>query len=298
MKRLIACLCLLVLLVGCTPARVSDDRLQIVVTLFPVYDWVRNLLGERADDVTLTLLTDSTDWHSYQPSSADMVLIANCDLFLHLGGSADAWATSALTSTPNPGRTALNLMEIMGDDRLPLDGHEHVFDEHIWLSLKNADKLCRAIADALSDLEPGLTAGQEHYLQKIHALDQQYQQTLRRAKGNTLVFADRYPFRYLAADYNLTCHAAFDGCSGETRADFDTVIRLATVLDQQQLSSVLILETRDSAIADAVIANTLSKNQSILVMDSMQSVTDLSTDYLTVMEKNLSVIQGALSCHA
>ncbi len=297
MKRLIACFCLLVLLSGCTPAQVSDDRLQIVVTLFPVYDWVRNLLGERVDDVTLTLLADNTDWHSYQLSSADMVLIADCDLFLYLGGNSDAWAASALESTPNPNRITLNLMEIIGDDRLPLDEHGHVFDEHIWLSLKNTDKLCRAIADALTALDPGLAAGQELYLQNIHALDQQYQQALRLANNHTLVFADRYPFRYLAADYNLTCYAAFDGCSGETRADFDTVIRLASVIDQQQLTTVLILETHDSAIANSVIANTSTKNQSILVMDSMQSVTDLSTDYLMVMRKNLSVLQGALSCH-
>ncbi len=294
MKRMIACLCLLMLLSGCMPASAPDDRLQIVVTVFPVYDWVRNLLGERADDVALTLLTDGTDWHSYQLSSADMVRIADCDLFLYLGGSSDAWAVSALESTPNPKRMTLNLMEIMGDDRLPLNEHKHEYDEHIWLSLKNADKLCRAIADALTDLEPGLAAGQEHYLQQIHALDQQYRSTLLLAEGNTLVFADRFPFRYLAADYDLSCYAAFDGCSGETQADFDTVIQLASVIDALDLQAVLILETNHTSIAASVLANTAAKNQQILVVDSMQSVTDLTTDYLTVMEDNLTVIQGAL----
>lgn len=295
MKRIITCLCLLVLLTGCTPASTTNDRTQIVVTVFPVYDWVRNLLGERADEVELTLLADDgTDWHSYQLSSADMVRIADCDLFLYLGGSSDAWAASALESTPNPNRTTLNLMEIMGADLLPLDEHEHEYDEHIWLSLKNADKLCRAIADALTGIEPGLAAGQEHYLQHIDLLDQQYQTTLLLSEGNTLVFADRYPFRYLAADYDLTCLAAFDGCSSEIQADFDTVIHLASAIDQENLTAVLILETQDTSIAESVIANTSTKDQQILVIDSMQSVTDLSTDYLTVMEKNLTVIQGAL----
>ncbi len=295
MKRMIACLCLLALLVGCTPASVSDDRLQIVVTVFPIYDWVRNLLGERADDVALTLLVDSgTDWHSYQPSSADMVHMADCDLFLYLGGSSDAWAASALESTPNPRRTVLNLMEILGDDRLPLDKHAHEYDEHIWLSLKNADKLCHAIADVLADLDPRLPAGQEHYRQQIQALDQQYQTTLLSAERSTLVFADRYPFRYLAADYDLTCYAAFDGCSGETQADFDTVIRLASVIDELGLTAILILETGNLSIASAVSANTTAKNQQIRILNSMQSVTDLTTDYLTVMKDNLTVIQGAL----
>ncbi len=294
MKRLISCLCLLVLLVGCAPPSLPDDQLQIVVTVFPIYDWVRNLLGERADDAALTLLADSSDWHSYQLSSADMVHIADCDLFIYLGGSSDAWATSALESTPNPNRTALNLMEIMGDDLLPLDEHEHEYDEHIWLSLKNADKLCRAIANALTDLEPSLAAGQEQYLQQIQALDQQYQATLLAAESNTLVFADRYPFRYLAADYDLSCYAAFDGCSGETQADFDTVIQLAAVIDALDLPAVLILETNNTSIATSVLANTEAQNRQILVINSMQSVSDLTTDYLTVMEENLTVIQGAL----
>ncbi len=294
MKRLIACLCLLVLLAGCTPPSLPDDRPQIVVTVFPVYDWVRNLLGERADDVALTLLADGTDWHSYQLSSADMVRIADCDLFIYLGGSTDAWAASALASTPNSNRTTLNLMEIMGDDLLPLDEHDHEYDEHIWLSLKNADNLCRAISNTLTNLQPGLAAGQEHYLQQIHALDLQYQAALLQAEGNTLVFADRYPFRYLAADYGLSCYAAFDGCSGETQADFDTVIQLASVIDALDLPAVLILETNHTSIAASVLANTTDKNQNILIVDSMQSVTDLSTDYLTVMKENLTVIQGAL----
>ncbi len=295
MKRMIACLCLLVLLVGCAPTSVTDDRLQIVVTVFPVYDWVRNLLGARAADVALTLLADgSTDWHSYQLSSADMVRIADCDLFLYLGGSSDAWAASALESTPNPNRTVLNLMEILGDDRLPLDEDAHEYDEHIWLSLKNADKLCRAIADVLTALEPSLAAGQDHYLQQIQTLDQQYQATLLSTERNTLVFADRYPFRYLAADYDLTCYAAFDGCSDEAQADFDTVIRLASVIDALELTTILILETGNTSIATAVLANTATKHQQILVIDSMQSITDLTTDYLTVMKDNLTVIQGAL----
>ena len=501
MKRIICALLALTLaagfLAGCGKHTARDTEkentgLRIVTTIFPAYDWVRTLLGGKAEEAELTMLLDNgVDLHSYQPTAEDMVRIADCDLFIHVGGESDAWVDAALEGTANPNRRVINLMDVLRDsikteearpgmqaehghhhgysrfadsdvqdrtladwtgswqsvysflqdgtldavmarkaengnktaeeyrdyyqtgyqtdvEKINIDGetgtmefirngvsakaayqyrgyqvydyasgsrgvryffeaaggdkaapryvqfsdhgiapgkaeHFHIYsgndgfdalsqemenwptyypselsggeiaaemleheqkeyDEHVWLSLKNARTLCSAIAAALGELDPdnqqAYAAGAADYLAQLDALDARYQQAAEQAARNTLLFADRFPFRYLVDDYGLNYYAAFAGCSAESEASFETVSFLAGKVDALKLPVVLTIEGQQHKIAQTVVQNTREKNQAILSMDSMQGTTAADAaggvTYLSVMERNLLTLQQAL----
>lgn len=273
----------------------SSDEIKIVSTIFPAYDWVREILGEETDGVALSLLVkNGVDLHSYQPSAEDIVTISDCDVFLYVGGESDAWVQDALSASGKEDRVEIDLLEVLEDDP--------EMDEHVWLSLENAEILCTHIEEKLALLCPEqagtYAANLTAYMEKLHALDEQYRQMVEEAPRDTLVFGDRFPFRYLFDDYGIECHAAFTGCSAEAEVSFDTVISLAQKIDALQLPYVLVSETSDQTLAQTIIQSTKEKNQKILVLDSMQSVTEEQIDtgvtYFSVMEENLDVLGSAL----
>ena len=185
-----------------------------------------------------------------------------------------------------------------------MEGHDHEeeADEHIWLSLKNAKTLVGAISDALQELDPDnkdtYAANAAAYIEKLSTLDGAYQSAVDGAAHKTVLFGDRFPFRYLVDDYGLGYYAAFVGCSAETEASFETISFLAKKVDELKLPCVLTIEGAQHKIAETIVQNTTSKNQKVLTMDSMQSTTSKDvkngTTYLSVMEKNLSVLKEAL----
>lgn len=180
--------------------------------------------------------------------------------------------------------------------------HEEEADEHVWLSLKNAKTLVGAISDALQELDPDnkgiYAANAAAYIEKLSALDGAYQSAVDGAARKTVLFGDRFPFRYLVDDYGLSYYAAFAGCSAESEASFETVSFLAKKVDELKLPCVLTIEGKNHKIAETIVENTAEKNQKILTMDSMQSTTseDVAngTTYLSVMEQNLSMLKEAL----
>lgn len=329
MKKTISILLALALSAGsfaaCSTAPAPEnggEKLRIVTTIFPEYDWVREILGERADHAELTmLLDDGVDLHSFQPTADDLVAISGADLFVYTGGESDSWVEDALAGAGNPDLVTLNLMDILGNgvkeeetvEGMQESGHDHHDgddddaaqhdgDEHIWLSLKHAATLCDSIAQALGTIDPGhretYAQNAARYLGKLKDLDQQYQAAVDAASTRTLLFADRFPFRYLADDYGLAYYAAFSGCSAETEASFETVAFLAGKVDELSLPCVLTIEGATHQIAETVVSSTDAKNQKILVLDSMQSVTaadvEAGATYLGIMEKNLETLKTAL----
>ena len=471
----------------------DDGKLRIVTTIFPEYDWVREILGDQADRADLTMLLDNgVDLHSYQPTADDIAKIADCDLFLYVGGESDEWVDDALKESTNPNQKVINLMEVLGgttkteeampgmqaeeghnhgyshfadsdvqdrtlsdwtgdwqsvypyleDDTLDqvmerkaengdktaeeyrsyyetgyktdvekivIDGnantmefvkngvsskatyqyksyqiydyesgnrgvryffeatsgdsgapkyvqfsdhgiapgkaeHFHIYagnggfdalseemenwptyypsdmtgdeiaedmleheekeyDEHVWLSLKNAKTLVGAIADALQELDPGnkdtYAANASAYIEELSTLDGAYQSAVDGAASKTVLFGDRFPFRYLVDDYGLRYYAAFAGCSAETEASFETVSFLAKKVDELGLPCVLTIEGKNHKLAETIVQSTAGKNQKVLTMDSMQSMTSKDAangaTYISVMEQNLSVLKEALS---
>lgn len=332
MKKILALLLALwipaAVLSGCAPQddSAASNKLNIVTTIFPAYDWVREILGDETDRAGITTLLDSgVNLHSYQPTVDDIVKISECDLFLYVGGESDGWVDDALKNAPNKDRKVIRLLDVLGDSAkaeetvagMQEEEHDHgeeahdheeeaEYDEHIWLSLKNAQVLVAAISEALQETDPArkdtYAANAAAYVEKLSALDGEYRAAVDSGKYKTLLFGDRFPFRYLADDYGLDYYAAFPGCSAETEASFETVSFLAGKMDALGLPCVLTIEGTQHKIAETVVQNTAQKNQQILTMDSMQAVTanDAASgvSYLSIMEKNLSVLKKALGQEA
>ena len=293
--------------------------LKIVTTIFPEYDWVREILGDKADHAEVTMLLDNgVDLHSYQPTADDIIKISDCDLFLYVGGESDGWVEDALKEATNQNMKVINLLDVLGEHVKEeevvegMEGEEEEeadeeegpeYDEHVWLSLKNAETLCNAITDALEEIDPAnkdaYAANAASYLEKLAALDGEYQTVVDNAARKTVLFGDRFPFRYLVDDYGLSYYAAFAGCSAETEASFETISFLAGKVNELGLPCVLTIEGAQHKIAETIVQNTTEKNQSILTLDSMQSTTSTDvangTTYLSVMESNLDVLKQALN---
>ncbi len=300
----------------------AGGRISVVCATFPAYDWVRQVVGEQAGSFEVTYLMDSgTDLHSYQPTVEDIAKVAEADLFVYVGGESDEWAADAVEAAANPGLRTVNMLEAVGDAAVEEEviegmqeeaeeGHsdESVeegpeYDEHVWLSLRNAQVLVDAIAGELATIDAQnasvYTANADAYKADLAALDARYADAVKAAAKDTVVFADRFPFRYLVDDYGLKYYAAFVGCSAETEASFETVAFLAKKVDELGLGSVLVIEKSDQGIARTVVETTQAKNQEILVMDSLQSATQAEADggktYLGAMEDNLAILAKALA---
>ena len=317
----------------------SKDSLRIVTTIFPEYDWVMNILGDNPADAEVTMLLDSgVDLHSFQPSADDILKISTCDLFIYVDGESDEWVGDALKEATNSDMLVVRLLEALGDSAKKEeiiegmqeddehdhgDGDEHdededghgededehgheedeaEYDEHVWLSLRNASALVQEISDAIQMLDPENAETYRDntaaYIAKLDALDEEYSTAIEAASFHTLLFGDRFPFRYLTDDHGLDYYAAFAGCSAETEASFETITFLSGKADELELPAVITIEGADHRVAETIVQNTKTKDQQILTLDSMQSVTakDVQdgTTYLSIMESNLEVLKEAL----
>lgn len=285
----------------------ADNSLKIVTTIFPTYDWLRQIVGDLDSQVEITLLVaNGLDLHSYQPAVEDIRKLSECDLIVYVGGESEEWVETALQEAVNPDMQALNLLSVLGDaamaEQTEQASAEPEYDEHVWLSLNNAALFCNTIAEKLADIDPDnaevYLTNAAAYQKKLALLDDDYKSAVASAPQKTLLFADRFPFLYLTEDYGLNWYAAFAGCSAETEASFATVQFLAEKIDELGLHNVLVIEKSDQRLAQTIVQNTQGKDQQILVMDSMQAVTskdiDEGANYLTIMEKNLAVLREAL----
>jgi len=284
--------------------------IRVTVSIFPVYDWTREITKDSSVDVAL-LMKKGIDLHNYQPSVSDIVRISESDIFIYIGGESDEWVEDALKNVTNENQIAINLLEILGnaakletqlegmqEDHAHEHEHESELDEHIWLSLRNAGILCRYIVAKLSEIDPShkkiYSQNLARYIKSLDELDKKYSDMINHSARKILLFADRFPFRYLADDYGLKCFAAFSGCSAETEASFETIKFLAEKTDEFNLPCVINIDGTRHNIARTVIASTKAKNQKILVLNSMQSG-DPGVSYLQVMSENLEILKEALN---
>ncbi|MCR4790447.1 MAG: metal ABC transporter substrate-binding protein [Treponemataceae bacterium] len=336
LKKILTAAAILAVLSGTAFAKT-----KVVTTIFPEYDWVKAVAGNTKDVEVTLLLGNGVDLHSYQPSIQDIAKISSADIFIYVGGESDGWVEDALKNARNKNMKVINLMETLGDkikeEELvegmqagedhdhdeheeeedhdhEAEGHHHhhhhhdsdeeeiEYDEHVWLSVRNAKIICGEIASALSEknaknadlYKTNLAA----YSAKLDDLDSRFTEAVKNGNKKTLLFGDRFPFRYFTDDYGLKYYAAFIGCSAETEASFETVIFLAKKVDEFKLNAVCKIEKGDGKIARTIVQNSKNKSVKILTLDSMQSVTTkdvkAGASYLNIMEKNLEVLIDAL----
>lgn len=469
----------------------KNDKIKVVTTIFPEYDWVREIAGENSNVDITTLLDNGVDLHSYQPTAEDIMKISSCDMFIYVGGESDEWVEDALKESVNKNMKVINLLDVLKDtvkteeampgmqseeghnhgyshfddsdvqdrsltdwsgewqsvypyiengdldevmerkaesgdktaeeykkyyetgyktdvEKMSINGeegtmeftkngvtskakyeykgykiydyssgnrgvcyffesvdnasdapkyvqfsdhgispskaeHYHIYagndsfdalseemdnwptyypagmtsneikedmleheekeyDEHVWLSLRNAEKLCDAIADSLCDIDSEnknvYSTNAAVYKNKLKELDDQYRNVVKNSTNKTLLFGDRFPFRYMVDDYGLKYYAAFAGCSAESEASFETISFLAKKVDELGLKNVMTIEKSDKKIANTIISNTKNKNQKIFELNSLQSTTSKDVKngvtYLSVMKSNLNVLKEAL----
>jgi len=334
LKRVISIVMGLVLLTmfyGCTsPSMPMADtsRYKVVCTIFPEYDWTREIIAGHEKDFKVTYILDNgEDMHGFQPSASDISAISKCDLFIYVGGESEKWAENALSESGNENIRRVNLMEILGEDvrekeevdtgvkkeeeaaeyEIDENGERKKikksveYDEHVWLSLRNAQLFCTSIADAVSAVDPSGQSDYQHnaeeYNKKLYALDEQYTTMFKATKAGdkTLVFGDRFPYLYFFKDYGLNYFSAFSGCSEEKEASMETVKFLAKKVDFMRSSHIFITESSDGSIAKSIVNSTQEKNQAVTVINSMQSVTEKQaekgTTYLSLMLDNYDIFR-------
>ena len=297
----------------------SEEKITVLATIFPVYDWAKNL-ATGCDSVQVDLLLkDGVDMHSFQPSAADIVKISTADIFIYVGGESDAWVESALKNAGNDKMIVINLMDKLKGfikqeelvEGMQHDEHEHEEhghdehdehdeeienDEHIWLSLNNAIASSNEISRALMEKDEAHSsiymANLVAYVDKLAALKQEYANAF---GEKTIIVCDRYPFLYLPDEFGIKYYAAFNGCSAESEASFDTIAFLSVKLHELKSPAVFVTESADKKIARTVISSAGIKDCKIITLDSMQSTTfkqaQKGKNYLDTMRANLEALK-------
>ena len=309
MKRIITALVMICfvcpLFTACGDVTKPDDKFKIVCTVFPVYDWVRNIIGENDERFELNLLGNGKqDLHSFQPSARDIASISECDMFIYLGTDAEMWVEKALQNSRKTDICAIRIIDLLDEEDV-LGGHNHqhgsedVFDEHIWLSFEIVAKMSQKVSDELAtlDTENGevYKKNSESYKKKLKELDEEYKAAVLESDDKTIIVADRFPLLHLCNNYGIKYYAAFHGCSADTEVSFETIVKLAEAADSLEKKTLLVTENSDTNIASSVIGNMETKDVSTVVFDSCQSVADIeNSDYMEIMKNNLVSLKKAL----
>lgn len=303
-------------MIGCSSDnRKKNDKITVVCTTFPQYDWTREITKGCEDSFEIKQLIDNgLDLHNFQPSADDIICMQSADVLIYTGGESDAWVDDVIAQSGNKKQVVINLMTELGDRLKEEDAVEGMqaeeaedteeleYDEHIWLSLRNASYLSEIIEKKLEELAPKnkeqLINNFEEYKSKLNMLDDDYKDMRKTATRDTIIVADRFPFAYMMSDYKLNYYAAFAGCSAETEASFETISFLSKKVEELSADVILIIENSDDKLARTIIDNSKKTDVKILTMDSIQSVDKTRINngetYLSIMESNLSVLKEAL----
>lgn len=287
----------------------TDGGVNIVATVFPAYDFARQIAG---DDGNVTLLIPpGSEAHSYEPTPQDIIRIQGCDLLVCNGGESEAWLDEILGGMDReiPAVVMLDCVDALTEEvkeGMQVHGHDHdheeheeEYDEHVWTSPVNAQLICRAISAALCQADPAhasdYTARCTDYCAELQALDADFRGVIANAKRHTLIFADRFPVRYFVEEYGLDYFAAFPGCADDAEPSARTVAFLIDRVREEQAPAVLYIEFSNQKMADIVCEDTGCEK---LLFNSCHNVTADQlrggVTYLELMRGNLETVKEAL----
>ena len=280
----------------------QTEKLNIVATIFPQYDFARTIAGDKAE-VTM-LLPPGADSHSFEPTVSDILLINSCDIFIYTGGESDSWIDTLLDCADNPDMKVISLMECVDihnthEEHNHNHNHSHI-DEHVWTSPLNAVTISEKICDAIKEKDPENSDYYENqfetYKKDLELLHEDFKNIVDNAKHKTFIFADRFPLTHFAEEYGLNYYAAFSGCSEDTEPSAHTVANLIDKVREESLSSVLKIELSSGKIAD-----TISKETGAEIY-TFYSCHNISKDdfengetYLSLMKKNTETLKIVLN---
>jgi len=293
MKKFLASILIVVLLFGVFSCEKNekDEVLKIVTTNFAAYDWTKNVIADAFTDYELTLIGGGADLHSFSPSAADIMKIADADIFIYVGGESDKWARDVELKED---AEAISLVDSLDKSRLIYD-HD-VVDEHVWLSPYNAQILCKEIEKAIVTLRPDyqvkLADTLEDYALKLLELEREYLALGEGMSSPAVMVADRFPFAYLMKDCGIGYYALFPTCSTDSEASFDKITSFAKTIDKTGIKYLAVTESFDKKLADSIIDNTKDKTCEIIIIDSMQTATE--GDYINISKNNLSSLKEAV----
>ncbi len=297
----------------------GEQAISVVTTIFPQYDFVRQVAGDRVD--LKMLLKPGEESHSYEPTPQDIIAIQNCDIFIYVGGENDAWVEDILDSMPDAGMRTLRLVDcvetveeehVEGMKEQPGHSHEeeeqgheeihsvHEVDEHVWTSPENASLIVEQIALLLSEADPENSSVYEQnaaaYQEELDRLDREFRDIVDHAQRKLLIFGDRFPFRYFADAYGLEYYAAFPGCASDTEPSAATMAFLIRKAEEENVPAVLKMELSNDNIASAVAE---AAGTDVKVFYSCHNLTaeqfEDGETYLSMMEKNAQTLKEVLN---
>lgn len=306
MKRMLTlalCLFLVLTAPACRTPKADNGKPNVIVTIFPQYDFIRQIAGDR---VNLTMLAKpGGEVHGFDPTLSEMSDILSCDLFVYVGGETDRWVDDLLR---NNGRdlNAVALIDLCEtvDEALAegMQGEaedEPAPDEHVWTSPQNAIRIVNGLTDALCALLPeeadAMRANAAAYIESLQALDGDFHDVMAHAKRNTIVFAERFPFRYLCEELGLRYYAALPGCSSNQEVAPSTISGLIERVRTERVPVVFCIEFSDGRIAQTIADAT---GCGVLLLHSCHNVSredfDAGVTYLDLMRQNLENLKKAV----
>lgn len=299
MKKIILIISLLFLICSCSVNEQYDsDKLMITATIFPQYDFARQIAGELAD--INMLLPAGAESHTYEPTPKDIIQIENSDIFIYTGGESDSWIDSILSTINNPDLKIICLTKICPTLALEHSNNTHTIDEHVWTSPENAKIIAKHISECLIGIDPENSLVYENnfknYEKKLSSLDEEFKGIVNNSKRNILVFGDRFPFRHLTEQYNIEYISAFPGCAEETEPDISTVIKMIEKVKSENIPYVFYTDFSNHKIADTICRET---NAELLSLRSCHTVTkdelENNITYIDLMKENAQKIKEALN---
>ncbi len=306
MKRILSILTALMLIIlcltGCTDNTSSEDeRLKVVATIFPQYDFARQIAKDYAD--IRMLIPPGGESHSFEPTTSDIIAISECDVFIYTGGESDTYIDTILDTVKNDDMKVISLLNsVTPSESIHTHEEEHHkdTDEHVWTSPKNAIAICEKIYQVFAEKDAENATfykeNLDNYIAELNSLDKDFRNVTENSERNTIVFADRFPLTYFAEEYNLTWYAAFSGCSDDTEASASQVAALVDIINEQNIPVVYKIELSSGTIADTISAETGAE---IMTFYSCHNISkddfESGETYLTLMERNLESLQTALN---
>ncbi len=318
MKRIVSVLIILAALLSvtflasCDGTEAVSDKPVIVCSIFPQYDFVNKIVGERAEVILLS--ANGADMHSFEPTAKNILDIARADVLVTVGGESDGWVEGVLKSADNEGLKHIEIFsyaELLheetpesmrehdhshGHDHGHDHGEEGLFDEHVWTSLSNAIKIVRGLrlelCASFPEYSDEFSANAEKYIEELVALDSDFRAL--ELEGKPFIVADRFPFLYFAEEYSLDFLGAFPGCSSETHASFEVMTYLIGEVDHRGADCIFVTEGGGLGIAERISEETGAK---IYVLNSVQSIAreqlDAGVGYLEIMRENYKILAEA-----